>query len=74
MLCFLFLKVFYVYLSKIYTETAEIFKIEDCEFCAWASHFIMNYKITVKYIRISSCNNLYLNYHAFSAILACVNE
>ena len=49
-------------------------KKEDCEFCAWASHFIMNYKITVKYIRISSCNNLYLNYHAFSAILACVNE
>ena len=58
MLCFLFLKVFYVYLSKIYTETAEISK-KKTEFCAWASHFIMNYKITVKYIRISSCNNLY---------------
>ena len=47
---YLFLKVFYVYLSKIYTETAEISKKEDCEFCAWASHFIMNYKITVKYM------------------------
>ena len=45
---YLFLKVFYVYLSKIYTETTEISKQEDCEFCAWASHFIMNYKITVK--------------------------
>ena len=33
------------HLSKIYTETAEISKNEDCEFCAWASHFIMNYKI-----------------------------
>ena len=38
------------HLSKIYTETAEISKKEDCEFCAWASHFIMNYKITVKYM------------------------
>ena len=45
MLCIYFLKVFYVYLSKIYTETAEISKKEDCEFCAWASHFIMNYKV-----------------------------
>ena len=50
MLCNYFLKVFYVYLSKIYTETTEISKKEDCEFCAWASHFIMNYKITVKYM------------------------
>ena len=25
-------------------------KKEDYEFCAWASHFIMNYKITVKYM------------------------
>ena len=45
---YLFLKFFYVYLSKIYTETAEISNKEDCEFCAWASHFIMNDKITVK--------------------------
>ena len=28
-LCIYFLKVFYVYLSKIYTETAEISKNED---------------------------------------------
>ena len=46
---YLFLKVFYVYLSKIYTETAEISK-KECEFFAWASHFIMKYKITVKYM------------------------
>ena len=45
---YLFLRVFYIYLSKIYTETAGISKKEDCEFCAWASHFIMNYKITLK--------------------------
>ena len=44
------MKVSYVYLSKIYTETAEISKNEDCEFCPWASHFSMNYKITVKYM------------------------
>ena len=47
---YLFLDVFYVYLSKIYTETEEISPKEDCGFCAWASHFIMNYKITVKYM------------------------
>ena len=49
----LFLKVFYVYLSKMYTETAEISKKEDCEFCTyifctWATYKILNYKITVK--------------------------
>ena len=37
-------------MSKIYTETAEKRRKEDCEFCVWASHFIMNYKITVKYM------------------------
>ena len=44
----LLLKVFYVYLSKMYTETAEISKKEDCEFCTWATYKIINYKITVK--------------------------
>ena len=44
----LYLKVFYVNLSKIYTETATIFKKENCEFYTWATYFIMNYKITVK--------------------------
>ena len=34
----LFLKVFYVYLSKMYTETAEISKKEDCEFCTCGLH------------------------------------
>ena len=34
-----------VYLiSKIDAKAAEISKIEDCEFCTWASYFIMNYK------------------------------
>ena len=31
----------------MYTETAEISKKEDCEFCTWATYKIMNYKITV---------------------------
>ena len=48
---YLLLKVFYVYLSKIYIA-AEISK-KETEFCAWASHFIMNYKITVKYMHIT---------------------
>ena len=34
----------------MYTEIAEISKKEDCEFCTWATYFIMNYKITVKFI------------------------
>ena len=32
----------------MYTETAEISKKEDTEFCTWATYKIMNYKITVK--------------------------
>ena len=50
MLFNLFLKVFYVYLSKMYTETAELSKKEDCEFCTWAT-----YKITVKFELQSNC-------------------
>ena len=55
--CFVFiLKVFYVHLSKIYTETAEISKKKNSELCAWASHFIRNYKITVlKEISFPEC-------------------
>ena len=47
-----------IYLSKIYTETAEISKKEDCEVFMWASHFIMNYKITVKYLNTCSEGNI----------------
>ena len=46
----LVLKVVYVYLSKIYTETADISKNKDFEFCTWPPYIIMNYKITVKYV------------------------
>ena len=34
----------------MYTETAEISKKEDFEFCTWAPYFIMNDKVTVKYM------------------------
>ena len=50
MLFIYFLKVVYVYLSKMYTETAEISKKEDCEFCTWTT-----YKITVKFELLNNC-------------------
>ena len=84
MLCiYLFLKVFNLYLSKIYTKTAEISKQVNCDFCTWASYFIMNYKITVKYMfwrkylfhdayhaSIVSllCNTLHKNYVALTDV------
>ena len=43
MLCIYFWKFFYLYLSKIYTETAEISKKEN-----WILY--VNYKISVKYM------------------------
>ena len=46
----LVLKVLYVYLGKMYTETADISKNEDFEFGTWPPYIIMNYKITVKYV------------------------
>ena len=45
---------------KFIEKQQKYLKKEDCEFCAWASHFIMNYKITIKYIRISSCTQILL--------------
>ena len=47
---YLLLEVFNLYLSKIDAETAEISPTEDCDFSTWASYFIMNYNITVKYM------------------------
>ena len=40
----------------MYTETAEISKKDDCEFCTWATYPIMNYKIHVlKEISFPGC-------------------
>ena len=50
MLCIYFWKFSTFIWVKFNTETAEISKKEDCEFCTWASYFIMNYKMSVKYM------------------------
>ena len=51
MLCIYFWKFYTFIWVKFNIQKQQKYpKKEDCEFRAWVSHFIMNYKITVKYM------------------------